>query len=125
MNQNNEVDTILRELAAVRVKVMPDEYDIHDAVFRCLTEAGLCPEHEYKLGPRCRIDFKVGRTGLEIKKGRPVRSALITQLGRYLSSDELDRVIVITQQNVPLPASICGKPVIACPLNRLWGVALP
>ena len=63
--------------------------------------------------------------GIEVKKGRPASSELAKQLRRYLASDELDAVVVVTQRVTHVPASISGKPVRLISLNRLWGVALP
>ena len=116
---------IIAALSSVRMPAQPEEYDIHAAVARALSEAGLDYEHEYRLGPRRRIDFRVGRIGIEVKKGRPATSELTRQLRRYLESDTLDGVIVVTQRVTALPDRICGKPVLLISLNRLWGVALP
>ena len=96
-----------------------------NAVAEALTEAGLAYEHEFRLGPRNRIDFRVGRVGIEVKKGRPATSLLTGQLRRYLESDALDAVIVVTQRVTRVPDTLCGKPVVLVSLNRLWGVALP
>ena len=52
-------------------------------------------------------------------------SALRAQLERYLASDDLAAVVVVTQRAVSLPRTLHGKPVELVPLNRLWGVALP
>ena len=112
-------------LAAVRTPAQPEEYDIHAAIAVALQSAGLEFEHEHKLGPRRRIDFLVDRVGIEVKKGRPASSALAKQLRRYLESDDLDAVIVVTQRVTALPKTIGGKPVYLISLNRLWGVALP
>ena len=116
---------ILDALAAVRMPAQPGEYDIHAQVASALGAAGLDFEHEYKLGPRCRIDFRVGRVGIEVKKGRPAATALTQQLRRYLESDDLDAAVVVVQRALPLPGRILGKPVRIVALNRLWGVALP
>lgn len=120
-----EMNAIIAAIAAVRMPAQPEEYDIHAAVARALAGAGLEYEHEYRLGPRRRIDFRVGRVGIEIKKGRPASAQLREQLARYLESDALDAVIVVTQRVVPLPQTLSGKPVQLISLNRLWGVALP
>jgi len=104
---------------------MPDEYDLHEEISIALGRAGIEHIHEYKLAPRCRIDFLAGRIGIEIKKGRPAPAALREQLTRYLRCDELDAIVVVMQQAVPLPQTIGGKPVHLISLNRLWGVALP
>lgn len=119
------VDAIVVALSAVRMPAQPEEYDIHAAVARALSDAGLEYEHEYRLGPHRRIDFRVGRVGIEVKKGRPATSKLVKQLRRYLESEDLDAVIVVAQRVTALPRTIGGKPVFLVSLNRLWGVALP
>lgn len=120
-----EIDLIIRALSAVRIPTMPGEYDLHAEVSAALANAGIAHVHEYKLGPRRRIDFLAGRVGIEIKKGRPIASKLREQLSRYMESGDLDAVVVVTQQALPLPRTITGKPVELVSLNRLWGVALP
>ena len=120
-----DIARIVFALSAVRMPAQPEEYDIHAAVAAALKDAGLACEHEYRLGPRRRIDFRVGRIGIEVKKGRPAPSELLAQLRRYMESDDLDAVIVVTQRAVALPGTIGGKPVKQVSLNRLWGVALP
>jgi len=120
-----DMDRVADALASVRVPAQPEEYDIHAAVAGALAGAGLDYIHEYRLGPRCRIDFAVGRVGIEVKKGRPATAQLVRQLRRYLESDALDGAIVVTQRATFLPDTICGKPVRQVSLNRLWGVALP
>ena len=120
-----DMEAIVAALSAVRMPAQPEEYDIHAAVARALAEAGLEYVHEYRLGPRRRVDFCVGRVGIEVKKGRPASAQLREQLARYLETDALDAMIVVTQRMTALPDAICGKPVALVSLNRLWGVALP
>ena len=120
-----DIAAVVAALSAVRMPAQPEEYDIHRAVADALSAAGLDYEHEYKLGPRRHIDFRVGRVGIEVKKGRPTSPALATQLRKYLESDALDAVIVVTQRVTRVPDTLCGKPVVLVSLNRLWGVALP
>ena len=122
---DQSIARVASALAAVRVPAQPEEYDIHSAVAQALSDAGLEYEHEYRLGPRRRIDFRVGRVGIEVKKGRPAASRLAEQLRRYLESDDLDAVVVVAQRVTTLPRAIAGKPVCLVSLNRLWGVALP
>ena len=119
------ISKITKALAAVRMPAQPEEYDIHAQVASALGAASLDYAHEFRLGPRCRIDFAVGRVGIEVKKGRPAASALVNQLRRYLESDALDAVVVVMQRGITLPERIAGKPVAVVSLNRLWGVALP
>ena len=122
---DRRIEAIIDALAAVRLPAQPEEYDIHAQVASALGVASLEYEHEVRLGARCRIDFRVGDVGIEVKKGRPVASELIKQLRRYLESDGLSAVVVVMQRGVALPENIAGKPVVAVSLNRLWGVALP
>ena len=121
----HSMNRIAAALASVRVPARPEEYDIHAAVAEALAGAGLDYIHEYRLGPRCRIDFAVGRVGIEVKKGRPATAQLVRQLRRYLESDALDGIVVVTQRATALPDTLCGRPVRQISLNRLWGVALP
>lgn len=120
-----QIAAIVDALSTLRTPAQPGEYDIHTQIAEALTASGLDFQHEYKLAPRCRIDFIVGRVGIEVKKGRPIASALTKQLRRYLASDALDAVLVVTQRALPLPDAIDGKPVHVLSLNRLWGIALP
>ncbi len=122
---NQSLPRILRALEAVRAPAQPGEYDLHSLIETALSRAEISCAHECKLAPRCRIDFLAGRVGIEVKKGRPDRNALLRQIARYLASNELDALIVVTQRAVSLPEAIGGKPVRLVSLNRLWGVALP
>lgn len=112
-------------LAGLRVSAVPGEYDLHEMVFEALKKAGYQPRHEVSLGPRRRIDFVVDGLGIEIKKGRPVRRAIMEQAARYLESDELEGMLVVVERSANLPGRILNKPVLVMGLNRLWGVALP
>lgn len=120
-----ETERIVRALSSLRVRPMPEEYEIHELIAQALDRENIPYIHEYKLMPGRRIDFISGRTGIEVKKGRPVSAQLRKQLQKYLESDELDAMIVVLQKPCWLPDAICGKPVIVIALNRLWGVALP
>lgn len=120
-----EMKAIIESLSALRTPPIPGEYDIHAQISAALTQSEIDHIHEYRLGPRRRIDFRAGNIGIEVKKGRPVTSELTQQLRRYLESEELHGMIVVTQRVVKLPATIYGKPVYVLSLNRLWGVALP
>lgn len=120
-----DLHRIADALQCIRTPAAPGEFDLHAAVSEALSRAGIDHAHEYRLAPRCRIDFLAGRIGLEIKKGRPTASALKAQLMRYLESDALDAIVVVTQRATPLPRAILQKPVEQISLNRLWGVALP
>lgn len=118
-------ERIIAALRELRSPFALYEQDIHQAVARRLTDAGLPFLHEKPLTPGCRIDFWCQGVGIEIKKGKPRPAALLEQLRRYAVSDEIAALVVLTQRSVRLPASVCGKPLVQITLNQLWGVALP
>ena len=118
-------ERIIAALRELRSPFALYEQDIHQAVARRLTDAGLPFLHEKPLVPGCRIDFWCEGVGIEIKKGKPRPAALLEQLRRYAVSDEIAALVVLTQRSVRLPASVCGKPLVQITLNQLWGVALP
>ena len=120
-----EMRRVADALAAVRMPAQPEEYDIHAAVADALDAAGLDYEHEYNLGPRCRIDFLIDGVGIEVKRGKPQKAPLLRQCSRYLACDQVEALILVLDTSVSLPRTLEGKPIIVFGLNRLWGVALP
>ena len=121
----NDIEKIIAALSTIRISAQPEEADIHNEIARALASAGIAHEHEFRLGPRKRIDFACGSIGIEVKKSRPKASELQAQLKRYLEDTCLTAVIVVLQKPCSLPKTICGKEVHIVSLNRLWGIALP
>ena len=117
--------TVLHALGELRSPFALYETEIHQMVAKRLSDAGLPFVHEAKLSPGCRIDYRVGNVGIEIKKGRPDAGRLKKQLARYAACEELEALVVISQRTVSLPKTVLGKPVHVIVLNQLWGVALP
>jgi len=126
MENRSEMQKVLGALGAIRIKkAAPEESELHEAVALALQAAGLNAKHEAVVAPRCRIDFLCGRIGIEIKKGKVPRARLLAQCSRYLASDRMDALILVSPSALSLPSCIGGKSVIIFSLNRLWGVALP
>ena len=75
--------------------------------------------------PACRIDFLAEGVGIEVKKGRPVRATVLKQVARYLACEQVDALILVSEKEIRLPATVGGKPVKTLSLSRFWGVALP
>lgn len=121
----SKAEEILIALNNLRMGRNLDEYDIHAAIAEALQKADIGFIHEYCLKPHCRLDFLVGSTAIEVKKNRPVPSALIKQISNYLDSDEISEIIIVTQHSVHLPQKIFAKNVFQISLDRLWGVSLP
>lgn len=119
------VEEITRALSVLRLPAAPGEYDMHALVEQALERAGLPVAHEVRLGPGRRIDFMCGGVGIEVKKGKPARAAVLGQLRRYALSSEVRALVVVAPGDMRLPREIGGVPVRCVALARLWGVALP
>ena len=117
------LDAVLAALKTIRAPIATDEYDLHAMAREALARAGLFCEHEAVLAPRCRIDILCGRIGIEIKRGKPTRSALCRQLLRYAQSGRLTAIVVLSEQSVDLPGQMEGVSVMGLSLHKLWGIA--
>ena len=111
-------------LRALRVPLQRQETDLHALAAEALARAGIGAEHEKKLAPRCRIDFLCGSVGVEIKRGPQQRGRVLEQLRRYAASGQVSALILVTERNLDLPASVDGIPLRTVCLSRLWGIAL-
>lgn len=115
---------IIDAISALRAPLQQGEYDLHRLVMDALDAAAIPWAHEVKLAPRCRIDLMCGSVGIEIKRGKIERARILTQLKRYAECEQVQGLILVTEKTVPVPHTICGKPVRLICLNRLWGIAL-
>lgn len=92
------MDALMTALQGLRVPLQQGEYDLHRLVEDALTAAGIPWEHEVRLAPRCRIDLMCGGTGIEIKRGKPVRSQLLAQLDRYAACPRVTSLLVVVER---------------------------
>lgn len=127
MNQttNEKISRLTRTLSGLRIPLIVNEYQLHEHIAAALSDGGFVIQHEAVLGPRCRIDFLVDGVGIEVKRGKPQKSALMKQCARYLASEKLEALILVLDTSVMLPGEINGKKLITFGLNKLWGIALP
>lgn len=127
MNQtlSDQLNQLTRTLSGLRIPLIVNEYQLHEHIAAALSDGGFVIQHEAVLAPRCRIDFLAGRIGIEVKRGKPQKAALVRQCSRYLASEKLDALILVLDTSVSLPREINGKPLITFGLNKLWGIALP
>jgi hypothetical protein len=107
----SDIEVIRSAVSAHRLRYV-DERGLQDAVARALANAGVEARAEVVIAPGARIDFLVGRVGIEIKvDGAP--AAVERQLRRYLRSDALDALVLITNRvrhaRIASPAS--AKPI--------------
>lgn len=119
------IEQIENALRVLLVPAVPGEYDLHALISCALEKAGIPSVHEARIAPRARIDFLIGSVGIEVKKGKPEKRRLAGQLSRYLESDALSCVLVVSQKSVMLPKTVLNKPVRVLCLDKLWGVSLP
>lgn len=112
-------------IKTMRIGAADTEEAIHAQAARAFENAGLAAEHEVRLAPRCRIDFMIGTTGIEIKKKRSQRTELLAQLARYAACERVEALLVLAPRGVDLPEKIGGKPVTMMSLEKLWGISLP
>ncbi len=115
----------LEALMTIRCPAACSETELHEQAARAFARFHLPARHEAVLGPRCRIDFMVGGIGVEIKKSRPQRAALLRQLTRYAACPQVEELIVVAPRGVNLPKAVMGKRVTMVGLERLWGISLP
>lgn len=127
MNQtvSDRILRLTRTLSGLRIPLIVNEYQLHEHIAAALRDGGFVIQHEATLAPRCRIDFLIDGVGIEVKRGKPQKAALIRQCARYLASEQLDALILVLDTSVSLPRELGGKPLITFGLNKLWGIALP
>ena len=95
-----------------------NEVELQDALEHVLLNSGHAVLREVRLSSRDRIDFLVGRTGIEVKvKG--AAAAVQRQLQRYAHSPLLDELLLVTttQRHLDMPADIGGKPLTVVALS--------
>lgn len=88
------------------------ERELGDGITELLTQYGIPFEREAIVADTDRIDFLVGRIGVELKtKGSP--SAVAAQLLRYAQNSAFDGLILVTSrtQLSRLPDTLHGKPL--------------
>lgn len=112
-------------LSVLRIPPTGSEYQMHEWIAAALRSGGFVVEHEVALAPRCRIDFLAEGIGVEVKRGKHPRTALLKQCDRYMASQKIEALVLVTDVAASLPGSLHGKPLVVFGLNRLWGVALP
>lgn len=117
---------IIEALNKLRINPVNEEYDLQREIGIILTDAKISYENECRLGPRNRVDFLTFREGIaiEVKKGKPNKRQVITQLQRYAAFLRVKGIILVVEKNLDIPKEINGKPCISFGLNKLWGIAL-
>ncbi|MDO5022814.1 MAG: DEAD/DEAH box helicase [Eubacteriales bacterium] len=118
-------EAVYNSLLSMRVPQVFNEQALHNITLKTLRANGFEPEHEVLLSLGSRIDILVSNIGIEIKKGKPQKKALLNQLNRYAASDKIKGFIVLAEKSLNLPETISGKPLKMLSLQKLWGIANP
>lgn len=119
------MSSVVKTLRKTRLKKAGlSEFEIRDQLHEALAQAGLPSKTEVKFGPGCRADIWVDGIVVEVKKKRPDRSQVSTQLHRYARQPDVRGMILVLERSIVLPEEIEGKRIEIVSLNALWGVAL-
>lgn len=96
-----------------------NEGELQDGIWAVLVAAGLDPQREVHLDARSRIDFMVGRIGIEVKVDGSL-SALIRQAMRYAKHDGLDEIVIVTtlSRHLNMPDTLNDKRITVAHLSR-------
>lgn len=95
------------------------EAEMQEFINELLKLKGVEYTREAVLSGKDRIDFLVGRVGIECKiKGQPLR--IHRQLERYLQSDKLDAIILITGKYMGTTGESNGKPIKVIQVGKGW-----
>lgn len=87
------------------------EAELQDGIDLVLRGANLSTRREVSVGAD-RIDFMVGKVGIEIKTDSST-SSVLRQLYRYAKQPNIESLVLVTtrSKHKQLPAELYGKPV--------------
>lgn len=99
-------------LKSLASEILQSESELSDLVSERLTRCGIEFSREKWLNDTDRIDYLVGRIGVELKLKGPV-SSVTRQLARYADSDLVDEVVLVTTRatHKRVPGALRGKPI--------------
>ena len=113
-----DTDKILYLLSGNRFDVS-DEMRCHGQIKDLFDKLNIGYQHEVRLSQASRIDFMIGKVGVEVKVKGVARS-IFKQLQRYAQHDEVDCIILLTNKSMGLPALIEGKPAYYVNMGKAW-----
>ena len=112
-------DRLSRLISSARLD-LSTERTVQRGLAKLFEEEQVPYEAEVILAPSDRIDFLIGRVGVEVKIGHP-RRAILRQLERYAQSDRVDALLLVS--SAPFPSAgfeLKGKPVHIVSLSSGW-----
>lgn len=122
-----ELEKVISALHTLRVGRISEEYDLQKKIATVFDAAGIGYDKEHNLGHGNRVDFLTA-TGIavEVKKGKPNRERLLSQINRYAEFEEVQSIIIVVETSLkdPINHSRNGKPCKVIGLLKQWGIAL-
>lgn len=119
LHPSPEAERLIRLIGSARVD-LSTEAAAQRGLAKLFEAEGIPFEAELRLTAADRIDFLIGRVGVEVKIGQP-RRAILRQLERYAGSDRLDELLLVS--SAPFPSGgfrAHGKPVFIVSLSTGW-----
>lgn len=95
------------------------EAEMQEDLEAWLFKSGLSFKREARLSEKDRVDFLVDRIAVECKVKGPAKG-VFRQVERYMRSDLVDGVILVTSFHMGLPDNIEGKPCIVLKAGLAW-----
>lgn len=124
MNINEKLKEVINVLSTIQISRTLNELDIHKEIKTALQSHGIRFIHEYKVCTGKRFDFWINGIVLEVKKRKPTKASLLSQLDRYTKVRKVKAVIVVLEKNIDIPKEINNKPIFIKSLNENWGIAI-
>lgn len=120
------IEAVVSSLKKLRITQVDSEYLLQEQISNCLKADRIPFQKEFKLGPRNRVDFLVeGGTAIEVKRNKPSKIQVITQLQRYADFDEVKAIILVINTSITgISEEVNGKPCKIISLQKQWGIAL-
>lgn len=119
MTTEDDVAALHTMLSRLSVSITT-ELDLQDAIAEHFDRSSRPYRREVRLSHLDKIDFLVGRIGIEVKTEGTLPQ-LTRQIYRYSKHDDLDAVLVVTNKSrlsQDIPTRINGKPVGVCFLSH-------
>ncbi len=114
-----EWERVAETLASYRFNFQCED-DLQQEIASALESSGITFQREVLLSENDRVDFLVGKLGIEVKiKGSS--TALARQINRYVQSELVDSILVVTAKASlrQLPPELNGKLIKVLYLNPL------
>jgi len=129
MTVPSSLEDVTAALRTLLIWDICDEPQIHRKIMEAFDKADISYSHEHRVGSR-RFDFWIDGIVVEVKKNRPERRRLLTQIQRYTSHPDVRSLVLVFRnfrgavKDLGVPRAVNDKPVRVISLNLNWGVAV-